>query len=52
LLKACFQDLHLEGLTKEFYLLNYCKKNLQLVNLIVERIMTFQDWEVPTAAMD
>jgi len=52
LLKACFQDLHLEGLTKEFYLSVYCKKNLQLVSLIVENIMTFQEWEVPTAALD
>ena len=44
--------MHLEGLTKEFYLGVYCKKNLQLVSLIVERIMTFQEWEVPTAASD
>ena len=28
LLKACFQNLHIEGLTKEFYLGAYCKKNL------------------------
>ena len=28
LLKACFQNLHLEGLTKEFYLAPYCRKNL------------------------
>lgn len=28
LLKACFHELHLEGLTKEFYLGAYCKKNL------------------------
>jgi hypothetical protein len=28
LLKACFQNLHIEGLTKEFYLTKYCRKNL------------------------
>ncbi len=48
LLKACFQDLHIEGLTKEFYLANYCRKNLQLTMDILYSIMTFQDWEVPT----
>ena len=48
LLKACFKDLHLEGLTKEFYLGAYCKKNLHLVSLIVERMMNSQEWEVPT----
>lgn len=47
LLKACFHDLNLEGLSKEFYLHPYCKRNLQLASLIVERILTFQDWEVP-----
>jgi len=41
LLKACFQELHLEGLTKEFYLGAYCKKNLSLVSYIVHRSMTF-----------
>lgn len=41
LLKKCFSELHLEGLSKEFYLHTYCKKNLQLVSLVVERIMTY-----------
>ena len=50
LLKACFQELHLEGLTKEFYLGAYCKKNLNLVSHIVHKIMTFENWEVPTPA--
>ena len=48
LLKACFQNLHIEGLTKEFYLGAYCKKNLQLTKDILYSIMTFQEWEVPT----
>ena len=48
LLKACFENLHLEGLTKEFYLGAYCKKNLSLTRDILFAIMTFQDWEVPT----
>ena len=41
LLKACFQNLHIEGLTKEFYLANYCRKNLQLTMDILYAIMTF-----------
>ena len=41
LLKACFQNLHIEGLTKEFYLGAYCKKNLQLTKDILYSIMTF-----------
>ena len=48
LLKACFTNLHIEGLTKEFYLGPYCKKNLQLTKDILLSIMTFKDWEVPT----
>ena len=48
LLKACFENLHIEGLTKEFYLGIYCKKNLQLTMSILYKIMTFEDWEVPT----
>ena len=48
LLKACLEDLHLEGLTKEFYLGPYCKKNLLLAKQILFAIMTFQQWEVPT----
>ena len=50
LLKACFENLHIEGLTKEFYLGAYCKKNLQLTMNILYSIMTFQEWEVPTPA--
>ena len=41
LLKACFANLHIEGLTKEFYLGAYCKKNLQLTQRILYSIMTF-----------
>ena len=52
LLKACFQNLHIEGLTKEFYLGPYCKKNLQLTKDILYAIMTFQEWEVPTPASE
>ena len=48
LLKACFKNLHIEGLTKEFYLGPYCKKNLQLTKDILLSIMTFKEWEVPT----
>ena len=48
LLKACFTNLHIEGLTKEFYLGAYCKKNLQLTSRILYSIMTFKEWEVPT----
>lgn len=48
LLKACFTNLHIEGLTKEFYLGAYCKKNLQLTKDILYSIMTFREWEVPT----
>ena len=50
LLKACFENLHIEGLTKEFYLGAYCKKNLQLTMNILYCIMTFTEWEVPTPA--
>ena len=50
LLKACFQNLHIEGLTKEFYLGAYCKKNLQLTKDILYCIMTYREWEVPTPA--
>ena len=50
LLKACFENLHIEGLTKEFYLGAYCKKNLALTMNILYSIMTFQEWEVPTPA--
>ncbi len=52
LLKACFTNLHIEGLTKEFYLGAYCKKNLQLTSKILYSIMTFQEWEVPTPAAE
>ena len=52
LLKACFENLHLEGLTKEFYLGAYCKKNLILTRQILFAIMTFQDWEVQTPASE
>ena len=48
MLKAVFQDLHMEGLVKDFYLSNYCKKNLQLTQIIVSKTMSFQEWEVPT----
>lgn len=48
LLKACFENLHIEGLTKEFYLGAYCKKNLSLTMDILYSIMTYQEWEVPT----
>lgn len=48
LLKACFTNLHIEGLTKEFYLGPYCKKNLQLTKDILYSIMTFKEWEVET----
>ena len=48
LLKACFTNLHIEGLTKEFYLGAYCRKNLQLTKDILMSIMTFKNWEVPT----
>ena len=48
LLKACFTNLHIEGLTKEFYLGPYCMKNLQLTKDILLSIMTFREWEVPT----
>ncbi len=50
LLKSCFQNLHIEGLTKEFYLGAYCKKNLQLTKDILYSIMTYREWEVPTPA--
>ena len=50
LLKACFENLHIEGLTKEFYLGAYCKKNLQLTMNILYSIMTYEEWEVPTPA--
>ena len=50
LLKACFTNLHIEGLTKEFYLGAYCKKNLQLTMNILYSIMTYEEWEVPTPA--
>jgi len=50
LLKACFENLHIEGLTKEFYLGAYCKKNLSLTMSILYNIMTFSEWEVPTPA--
>lgn len=52
LLKACFTNLHIEGLTKEFYLGAYCKKNLQLTKDILYSIMTFREWEVPTPASE
>ena len=48
LLKACFVNLHIEGLTKEFYLGQYCRKNLLLTSDILHAIMTFQEWEVVT----
>ena len=41
LLKACFENLHIEGLIKEFYLGAYCKKNLQLTKDILYSMMTF-----------
>ena len=50
LLKACFENLHIEGLIKEFYLGAYCKKNLQLTKDILYSMMTFREWEVPTPA--
>ena len=48
MLKACFENLHIEGLTKEFYLGAYCKKNLSLTMHILQSIMTYKEWEVPT----
>ena len=48
LLKACLKNMHLEGLTKEFYLGAYCKKNFELTMDIMSKIMTYQEWEVPT----
>lgn len=50
ILKAVFEDLPEEGLVKEFYLTNCCRKNLQLASIIVKKTMTFQEWEVPTPA--
>jgi hypothetical protein len=38
----------MEGLIKEFYLSNYCKKNLQLLSHIVLSVLTGVEWEVKT----
>ena len=48
MLKAVFQDLCIEGLVKEFYLSNYCKKNLSLASHIVLKTMRSEPWEVET----
>jgi len=48
ILVAIFQNLHVEGLIKEFYLSSYCKKNLNLLSHIVSSELTGQEWEVPT----
>lgn len=48
ILNSIFHNLNTEGLIKEFYLSNYCKKNLQLLSQIVYSILTGSDWEVKT----
>lgn len=48
MLKAVFQELHIEGLIKEFYLSRYCKSNLALASHIVLKTMKFENWEVAT----
>jgi len=41
LLPVCFKDLHLYGLTKDFYLGENCHDNLRLLNIIMEKTMNF-----------
>jgi len=48
ILPTIFHNLHLEGLIKEFYLNNYCKKNLSLLSHFVQSIFTSREWEVAT----
>ena len=48
LLKACFENLHVEGLTKEFYLAAICQRNLELTRDILYCIMTSREWQGPT----
>ena len=46
LLKSMFMKPNVEGLVKEFFLHQNCRKNLLLTKLIVFKTMTFQEWEL------
>lgn len=48
ILHAIFNKLHLEGLIKDFILPKHCILNLQLMNQILLKTMTWQEWEVAT----
>ena len=48
ILNTIFVKLHMEGLIKDFNLSKNCTVNLMLMNQILFKTMTWQEWEVPT----
>lgn len=52
MLNSIFVNLNMEGLIKDFIMPKNCTLNLQLMFQILNKTMTWQDWEMPTPASE
>lgn len=48
MLNSIFVNLNMEGLIKDFIMPKNCTLNLQLMFQILNKTMTWQEWETPT----